>query len=246
MPVSLNPRLAKNGFQRPLSDLQSALAELHPMIDAGLRRIGELELARGRAEGMERFMANLPLPVLFIEGDGTLRFATQEAYDLCAAWNHGFKEARTMNTRRCFRLPAEIRSACELLAASIDGMVLADAAAGPECLQVEHPRLAPLVAKVELNQPLAGSPRLTGFWVTISSERNLDGASTELRAEAVQRLQFLTPSERRVALLVAEGCANQEVAKRLNKSSRTVECQLNTIYKKLRVSGRTELAHVLS
>lgn len=229
-----------------LPEEKEFLAELHPMIDAGLRRIRALELERGKSEGMERFLSNLPLPVMFLDGEGKLGFATPEAYDLCAAWNYGIKEARTMNTRRCFSVPPEIAAACDRLANQLAKTVLLGAESGLEGVRVEHPQIPRLIAKIDLNQPYGGSHRPLGFWVTLSSEKNLDGANVELGTKALERLHCLTPSERRVALLVAQGCHNQEVAKRLGKSPRTVEFQLNMIYRKLQVSGRTELAHVLS
>ena len=56
----------------------------------------------------------------------------------------------------------------------------------------------------------------------------------------------LTPSERRIAELVAEGKTNKEVAVALVVSERTVESALTQIYRKLDVRSRTELAHKLS
>jgi DNA-binding CsgD family transcriptional regulator len=52
----------------------------------------------------------------------------------------------------------------------------------------------------------------------------------------------LTPSERRVAALVAEGRTNREVAAALFVGERTVESHLTHIYAKLGVRSRTELA----
>jgi DNA-binding CsgD family transcriptional regulator len=52
----------------------------------------------------------------------------------------------------------------------------------------------------------------------------------------------LTPSERRVAELVAEGLSNKEVAARLVVTVRTVEAHLSKIYAKLGLRSRTELA----
>lgn len=53
----------------------------------------------------------------------------------------------------------------------------------------------------------------------------------------------LTPTEQRVASLVAEGRTNREVAAALHLSERTVEGNLSRIYSKLGVRSRTELAH---
>ena len=222
------------------------LANLHPVIDAGLRRLRLLERERSRSDGMERFLSGLPIPVMFLDAECNLGFATPEAYDLCAVWNYGFKEARTVNTRRCFHIPPEIIAACTRLAGIWAQGAARGVTVGLESARVVHPEIPRLVAKVDVSQPFKGSLVRPGFWVTLSGEVNLDGSNTELGTEAMQRLQFLSPSERRVALLVAEGCPNNEVARRLGKSSRTVEFQLNMIYKKLCITGRTELARALS
>ncbi|MDP3069787.1 MAG: helix-turn-helix transcriptional regulator [Opitutaceae bacterium] len=228
-----------------LAEEREFLASLHPVIDAGLRRLRAFEGERGRRLSMERFISGLPLPVLFLGPDRALQFATQEAYDLCAVWNYGYKEARVMNTRRCFRVPEPIDDACARLADIWDRAASDGLAVGLESARVTHREIGGLVAKVDVSQPYKGSLVRPGFWVTLFGERNLDGADSELKAEAIHQLQFLTPSERRVALLVVEGLRNQDVARRLGKSPRTVDFQLNAIYRKLGVRGRTELARML-
>jgi DNA-binding CsgD family transcriptional regulator len=54
----------------------------------------------------------------------------------------------------------------------------------------------------------------------------------------------LTAGEKRVASLVVEGRTNKEVAAALFLSVKTVESSLKTIYRKLDIRSRTELAHV--
>ena len=228
-----------------LAEEREFLASLHPVIDAGLRRLRAFEGERGRRLSMERFISGLPLPVMFLGPDCALQFATQEAYDLCAAWNFGYEEARVMNTRRCFRVPAPIADACARLADIWDRAANAGLTVGLESARVVHPECGGLVAKVDVSQPFKGSLVRPGFWVTLAGARNLDGASPQLKAEAVHHLQFLTPSERRVALLVAEGLRNHDVAHQLGKSPRTVDFQLSAIYRKLGVASRTELARLL-
>jgi DNA-binding NarL/FixJ family response regulator len=53
----------------------------------------------------------------------------------------------------------------------------------------------------------------------------------------------LTPTEQRVAALVAEGRSNKEVAATLFVTVKTVEANLTRIYPKLGVRSRAELAH---
>jgi DNA-binding CsgD family transcriptional regulator len=55
----------------------------------------------------------------------------------------------------------------------------------------------------------------------------------------------LTPTERRVAGLVAEGLATKQVAAALFVSPKTVEGHLSRIYSKLGIHSRVELAHRL-
>jgi DNA-binding CsgD family transcriptional regulator len=55
----------------------------------------------------------------------------------------------------------------------------------------------------------------------------------------------LTPSELRVARLVAEGATNREVAQTLWISRKTVETHLAAIYRKLGVNDRSLLADAL-
>ena len=60
------------------------------------------------------------------------------------------------------------------------------------------------------------------------------------------REEGLTAAERRVAVLVAEGRTNREVAAALFLGERTVASHLTHIYAKLGIRSRTELARVLT
>lgn len=75
------------------------------------------------------------------------------------------------------------------------------------------------------------------------------GAQSHAEAPRAQRgvlLQKLSPAERRVATLVAEGLSNGEIAARLHRSRRTVEFQLNAVFRKLELTRRTQLVRALS
>jgi DNA-binding NarL/FixJ family response regulator len=60
-----------------------------------------------------------------------------------------------------------------------------------------------------------------------------------------QRAEGLTPIERQVAELVAEGRTNHEVAGALFLAERTVASHLTRIYSKLGIRSRTELARMI-
>jgi DNA-binding CsgD family transcriptional regulator len=70
-----------------------------------------------------------------------------------------------------------------------------------------------------------------------------DRARAELaRIAGRRRVAGLTPTERRVAELVAEGRSNKEVAAALFVAPKTVDVTLSRIYAKLGIHSRTELA----
>jgi DNA-binding CsgD family transcriptional regulator len=52
----------------------------------------------------------------------------------------------------------------------------------------------------------------------------------------------LTPSERQVVDLVAEGLTSPQVARRLCLSSRTVQTHLSHVFRKLGITSRAQLA----
>ena len=55
-------------------------------------------------------------------------------------------------------------------------------------------------------------------------------------------LATLSPQERRVLALIAEGCTNKEVGVKLGLSEKTVKNYLSTVFEKLHVSRRAEAA----
>lgn len=55
----------------------------------------------------------------------------------------------------------------------------------------------------------------------------------------------LTPAERQVALLAADGLPYKTIARRLDKSPATVRNQLHAVYRKLAVANRAALAYRL-
>jgi DNA-binding CsgD family transcriptional regulator len=68
---------------------------------------------------------------------------------------------------------------------------------------------------------------------------------TDAPAVTAQPADGLTQREREVALLVADGLRSREVAERLGIASQTVKSHLKTIFDKLGVRNRVELARRL-
>jgi DNA-binding CsgD family transcriptional regulator len=66
------------------------------------------------------------------------------------------------------------------------------------------------------------------------------------RTPLLSGVDALTPSERRVAAMAAEGLSNPEIAQALFVTRKTVEMHLSNAYRKLEVGGRDELGAVLT
>jgi DNA-binding CsgD family transcriptional regulator len=56
----------------------------------------------------------------------------------------------------------------------------------------------------------------------------------------------LTPSERRIAAMAAEGLSNRDIAQALFVTLRTVEMHLSNSFRKLGISSRTQLPAALA
>ncbi|MBI2305745.1 MAG: response regulator transcription factor [Rhodocyclales bacterium] len=90
-----------------------------------------------------------------------------------------------------------------------------------------------------------------GIWVSRAALpdmlNHLRHATTPAAARpTTPKLDSLTPREREIAACVAEGASNKTIAKRLNVSDVTVKAHLTTIFHKLGISGRVQLALMLS
>jgi DNA-binding CsgD family transcriptional regulator/tetratricopeptide (TPR) repeat protein len=78
------------------------------------------------------------------------------------------------------------------------------------------------------------------------AERELLATGARPRRIAVSGIDSLTPSERRVAEMAAEGPTNREIAQALFVTQRTVEVHLTSIYRKLAINSRSQLAAALA
>jgi DNA-binding CsgD family transcriptional regulator/RecA/RadA recombinase len=77
------------------------------------------------------------------------------------------------------------------------------------------------------------------------AESELLATGARPRRIALSGLESLTPSERRVAELAAQGPTNREIAQALFVTPKTVEVHLSHAYRKLGISSRSQLASAL-
>jgi DNA-binding CsgD family transcriptional regulator len=78
------------------------------------------------------------------------------------------------------------------------------------------------------------------------AESELLATGARPRRIALSGLESLTPSERRVAELAAQGPTNREIAQTLFVTPKTVEVHLSSVYRKLGISSRSQLAGALA
>ncbi len=78
------------------------------------------------------------------------------------------------------------------------------------------------------------------------TETELLATGARPRRVALSGVESLTPSERRVAELAAQGPTNREIAQALFVTQRTVEVHLTSVFRKLEISSRSQLPGALA
>ncbi|MDW5594797.1 BREX system ATP-binding domain-containing protein [Conexibacter stalactiti] len=126
----------------------------------------------------------------------------------------------------------------------LEGRALALAGDRDAALTVLHRVVADAAAAgaMRLHDAAARELRRLGARVSAEARRATDGAA----GSGAGRIESLTPREREIAELVAQGQANKQVAATLFLSEKTIEHHLSRVYAKVGVRSRTELAAVFA
>ena len=97
-----------------------------------------------------------------------------------------------------------------------------------------------------LRQGLELATRCGAALLAERAETELLATGARPRRIALSGVESLTPSERRVAQMAAEGSTNREIAQALFVTTKTVEVHLSSVYRKLDISSRSQLARALA
>jgi DNA-binding CsgD family transcriptional regulator len=101
-------------------------------------------------------------------------------------------------------------------------------------------------AREQLRTALAGFEAIAALAFADRARRELRAAGASPRAAAERDPAELTPHELRVAQLVAQGLTNREAAAALFVSAKTVEHHLRSVFRKLGIRRRAELARLMA
>jgi DNA-binding NarL/FixJ family response regulator len=104
----------------------------------------------------------------------------------------------------------------------------------------------PSKARAPLREALQIAGRCGAEPLAERARSELYAAGGRPRREALTGPESLTPSERRVADLAAQGQRNRDIAHALYVTPKTVEVHLTNIYRKLGIPGRAGLAEALA
>ena len=196
--------------------------------------------ARLRGLAAESLCNAFPAGAVALDARCAVLFANREGIALLIRWNATRPKDLAIATRLRPRVPPEVVAACNNLRQG-------DASTGNSRARpkfggrvfVRHPKNPNLSAVVALERSTRDK-RVAVFCVLLQ-----DRLRNNLVAGRSDQLAMLTIAERRVAKLVAEGLRNSDIAEALGKSVTTVKSQLGTVFSKLEISSRTQLAALL-
>ncbi|MFT3761196.1 MAG: LuxR C-terminal-related transcriptional regulator [Pseudoxanthomonas sp.] len=219
----------------------SFLTDLYPLLDAGLQRIRALESDRARHRTFEALLHELPIAAVFVDERLTPSYLSREARRVCRRWNEDADSGE--------RLPPAIETPLRRWLDDLSRGGQPGSAAridSKTSLVVAHPRRTDLRLHLEISPAMRTSSGRMHYLLILAPDGEdaiaVDGDSPR----ALPLLKRLSPSERKVAALVAAGLRNDAIAQRLCRSRKTVESQISSIFRKLDVDNRTQLARLLS
>jgi DNA-binding CsgD family transcriptional regulator len=139
---------------------------------------------------------------------------------------------------------ADLRSAVDVLEQSPMRLELAKALAALGAAQRRARQ--PSEARVPLRRALELAEACGAQSLVENVRAELAAAGAKPRSAALSGVESLTPSERRVVALAADGQTNRDIAQTLYVTPKTVEVHLSNAYRKLGIRSRRELAGALA
>jgi DNA-binding CsgD family transcriptional regulator len=240
--------LHRTAQQRDFTDTEMHLLEqLYPHFENAGRRVLTTHREKARRMSLEILLGRLPIATIILDWDLRVSYRNRAAEELGVLWNLGPQAARSLKPSQHFEIPPEIIETCRNLKNTWNrGDSSADPLETDSYLVIEHQHLSGLRASVNVLQMDAAPLSLPMFLITLENREGSFGeADEDLNGNQLALWACLTRSEQRVARLAGQGRRNAEIAHLLNKSPMTVKKQLQSVYQKLDVTGRSRLIALL-
>lgn len=183
--------------------------------------------------------------------------ATGQPEEALELMDRDIAAARAADRPGCLGMALRRRALAQLGDEAIDTLRAAVAALEPTDLRREHgwalhdlgARLRIRGDRVEAREPLRRAlelaARTESALLARLAHEELEASGARPRRERLEGVGALTPAERRVAQLAAEGLTNRQIAETLWVTLKTVEVHLGRSYSKLGISSRRDLAGAL-
>jgi DNA-binding CsgD family transcriptional regulator len=220
------------------------LERVHAFIDCAVRRVQEHETVKTARNGVALAVRDGTQGFAILDRDLLPMHANQAAHQLCAAWVDGDMETAGEGSP-AWCLPPVLGADCLKLHHDRKVLLRADpdATGLPRPRLVLHPRVPGLTASITMVCPNTiglGDPAYV-----IELERHGHGVALDALDQSSTVLEKLTESESAVAMVLADGFSNQEIADRLGKTVDAVKFLLHRIYQKTGIPSRAALVAVL-
>lgn len=223
--MSINRTEAQGDF----TDAEMAhLMRLHPHLTAAVRRtiFNEGELQRIRS--IENSLNAVPAPILILNWDGEPILSNLVAQVLLGEWVE-HDPARAIADLYAHAAPMlQQRSRVRIHEQ-------------PQSLVVNHPTIENFSAHIKIIEPDANAASLP----TLSVQLTAPSSMAPKLHFAVKNLEFLTPTELKVARLAAAGYTNSDIVALLYVSESTVKTHLRSVFSKLGITRRAQLGPLL-
>jgi two-component system nitrate/nitrite response regulator NarL len=201
--------------------LSLIIADDHPVVLEGIARVLETE-------------SDFDLRAKCLNGADAFRAIQMERPDV-AVLDISMPEMNGLEIMSRMNSEGLMTKVIFLTANATDANVLALIEQGARGLLVKDTAISDLAHCIR--RVVSGQRHFPRDLVTAAVERETGRRSVGMSFERV-----LSPRERQVLLLVAEGLANKEVARQLNLSEGTVKIHVHNIYQKTGIGRRAALA----
>lgn len=221
----------------------AVLEQIHAFLDCAVNRVRERQTETSIRDGMAAFGRNRSHGTAVLDWNLRLVQANSMARRLCAEWAGQVTTVR-LSGRDAWRCPDDLSTVCRELHREWQRELRRNPdAPAVRRRRMEHPTIRGLEATITMMCRNATGIDEPSFVVALDKGRGEQAHVT--RDRAAKLLHSMTVAERAVALVLAEGLTNQEIADRVGKSLHAVKFLLHRIYQKTGVPNRAALVAIL-